>query len=118
MNDPPSGVEDVHAVRPAGIGALDLVIDRIDENRNRKFNYFGKLLSNVLPFGERLGIGNFKLRRGLATTTNWMCLANIDDVDMGFVLVRLIKLLDRTDRAEERRSGTASEEQNHGLPLQ
>jgi len=108
VNDFAAGVEDVHTVRPAGIGVLHLVIDRIHENRDRKFDYFGKLLSNLLTFGEGLGIGNFKLLRGLKFTAKGMGLANINDVNVGLVLVRLIKLLDRTDRAEKRRSRTAS----------
>ena len=47
-----------------------------------------------------------------------MRLANIDDVNVSFVLIRLKKLLDRTDRAKKRRSRTASEEQHHRLSLQ
>jgi hypothetical protein len=118
VNDLGVAIKDVHAIRPASVGLLDLVIDRIDENGDRKIDGLGELLSDLLPFGERLGIGDFELERGLAGAANRMRLTNVDDVDVGFVLICLIKLLDRTDRAEERRSRAASEDQHHGLPFQ
>jgi hypothetical protein len=111
-------VQHIYAVWPTGIRTLDLIVDRIDQDRHREPDFLGEILSDFLPLGERLGISNLKLRWSAPLAPQWVRLADIDDEDVGLVLVRLKKLLDRTDRAEKRRSRTAPEDQHYRLALQ
>lgn len=78
---------------------FDLIVDRIDQDRNRKLDGLGEFLRDGLPLGERLGVGDLKLGRCAARAAQRVGLADIDDVDVGLVFVRLVQLLDRTDRA-------------------
>jgi hypothetical protein len=47
-----------------------------------------------------------------------MSFANVDDEDVGKVLIRFVGLLDLTDRGAERRSAATAEVQHDGLTLQ
>jgi len=117
VNDLAARIDDIDAVGPARVGPLDLVIDRIDENRDGKTDLLGELLGYFLPLGQRFGVSYLELSRRLSRPADRMRLANINDVNVGLVLVRLIKLLDRTDRAEERRSRAASKQEHDRLPF-
>lgn len=87
----------LEAVRPAGIDLVHLVVDGVHGYRHGQLELACHVLGDLLPFFQALGVCDLELVVGDGLAVGGMSLADVDNVDVGLVLVRLVQLFDGAD---------------------
>jgi len=112
------GVDDVNAIRPARVGETDFVVQVVDEDGNGNLEPRSEFARDLAAFRDRRRILDGKILARETWTIDRVGFANVDDVDVGFVLIRGIQFLDPTDRGDERRSRATAEDEDDGFAFE